>query len=189
MPTNNRQPDTAMAKRFLTNIAPDSEITFQTFAEGPKKGDRTLNRVLHGAFDLHVDRLLEFNNAGAGVFFMVNRGDGEIKTGEKTCRTIKNVVSIRAIFVDLDGAPLPPVQAATPPPTIIVESSPGKYHAYWPMNDLPLNRFTELQVQLAHKFMGDPTVKDLPRVLRVPGFIHLKAEPFMSRLIHLDEAA
>jgi hypothetical protein len=43
------------------------------------------------------------NREGAGVFVTVNETD--LKG-----RTAKNITSVRAVFVDLDGAPLEPVR-------------------------------------------------------------------------------
>ncbi|HAB99099.1 MAG TPA: hypothetical protein DCE71_04685 [Parachlamydiales bacterium] len=65
----------------------------------------------------------------------------------------------------------------------MVESSPGRYHAYWIVRDVPLERFTEIQGVLSARFKGDPKVKDLPRVMRLPGFLHRKGEPFTTRII------
>jgi len=72
-------------------------------------------------------------------------------------------------------------------PHIVVESSPGKWHAYWRVADVPLDKFSELQIALAALFGGDPAVSDLPRVMRVPGFFHLKGEPFRVRLLRADD--
>ncbi|MBK7793121.1 MAG: hypothetical protein IPJ62_11745 [Betaproteobacteria bacterium] len=48
---------------------------------------------------------------------------------------------MRAVFLDLDGAPLAPVLAAGLEPHIVVESSPGKFHVYWQTDDCPLDQF------------------------------------------------
>src|SRR5690606_31030556 len=95
-----------------------------------------------------------------------------------------NVQKVRAHFVDLDGAPLDPVVQSDAPPHIVVVSSPMKWHAYWKVTDCPLQAFKQRQKALAKQFGGDASVCDLARVLRVPGFWHLKSTPFQSRLIH-----
>src|SRR5687768_6189817 len=67
--------DLAMARAFLAALSPDAEYTFQTFDDtGRKRKD--LSRVLHGRFAKYEDRLASLNAKGAGVFVMVNRGDG-----------------------------------------------------------------------------------------------------------------
>lgn len=174
-------PDVAAARTFLQRLAPDDVITFQTFDDSKAGKNRSLARVLHGPLDQHIDALSRLNRQGAGIFAMVNRGDGQIHDGFSTCRSAKSVVAVRALFVDLDGAPVDPVLNASEPPDIVVESSPGRWHAYWLTNDCPLGDFTPLQKCIAHKFGGDPAVCDLPRVMRLPGFWHQKAEPFLTR--------
>ena len=113
---------------------------------------------------------------------MVNAGDGVIKAGAKTCRTAANVQRVRAVFVDLDGAPIAPVLDSALPPDWVVRSSPDRWHAYWKVADCPLGEFSPVQTALAAKYNGDPSVKDLPRVMRLPGFVHRKAEPFRTEL-------
>ena len=153
-------------------------FTFQTFDDSPAKF-AGLSRILHGSLREHVATLARLNERGAGVYFMVNAGDG---MGRKA----GNVQHVRALFADLDGAPLAPVQAATPSPHCIVESSPGRWHAYWLVSDCPLDKFKPLQRALASRFAGDRKVCDLPRVMRLPGFDHRKGEPFTSRIVTLD---
>lgn len=167
--------------RFLLALDSQGVFTFQTFAEGSNVAAlRPL--ILHGTLQEHAPRLVSENQQGVGIFVMVNQGDGQ---GRKA----GNVVSIRALFVDLDGAPLDPVLVCGVKPQIVVESSPGRFHAYWLVADVPLDQFTTLQSALAARFHGDPSVKDLPRVMRLPGFYHHKGAPFMTRIIEIDERA
>jgi hypothetical protein len=132
--------------------------------------------VLHGSLDENAEDLSRLNARGAGVFVTVNETDGE---GRKT----ENIIRVRAQFVDLDGAPLEPVLEHPLGPSITIESSPGRYHAYWLVDDCPLAEFKHAQQRLAAHFNGDPSVCDLPRVMRLPGFFHRKAEPFITRII------
>lgn len=175
-------PNPAAAKAFLHRLDPRGIFTFQTFDDDKERQNKALARVFHGTLDQHLDALTQLQRQGAGVFVMVNQGDGQIHAGNKTCRTALNVIAVRALFVDLDGAPLEPV-LVTHYPDIVVESSPKRWHAYWLTNDCPLADFTRYQKQIGVKFGGDPKVHDLPRVLRLPGFWHQKAEPFMTRMI------
>lgn len=164
------------AERFLHLLAPGEPVTFQTFGEGATKGRRDLSHILHGSLAQHAGTLASFNARGAGVYWMPNRGDGK---GRKA----GNVRGIRALFVDLDGAPLEPVRAAALQPHCIVESSPGRWHAYWRVVDCPPGQFSTIQKRLAARFNGDGSVIDLPRVMRLPGFDHRKGKPFASHLI------
>lgn len=167
--------DTAEAARFLAALSGDTLHTFQTFGEA-SRGSRSLNRVLHGTLQRHAVALSSLNLKGAGAFVMVNRGDG---MGRKA----DNVTACRALFVDLDGAPLAPVLAGPIRPRIVVESSPARWHCYWPVADLPPDRFSAAQKALALRFGGDPKVCDKPRVMRLPGFWHNKGEPFRTRIV------
>jgi hypothetical protein len=173
-------PDLAHATTFLDLLEPGGLFTFQTFADCPAAS--VYPGVLHGTLSEHATELTRLNQGGAGVFVMVNAGDGEIKPGAKTCRTQANVIRVRGLFVDLDGAPIAPVLASALLPDWVVRSSPGRWHAYWRVNDCPLDRFEAVQAALATRFDGDTKVKDLPRVMRIPGFFHRKADPFRSEL-------
>ena len=182
-PAGMEQPtvDPDMASQFLHLLDEDSIFTFQTFDESNARSAR-LARVFHGTLEQHLSALREMNDAGAGIFVMVNAGDGCVHDGSKTCRTEANVMRVRAVFVDLDGAPVAPVLCSPAPPDWIVASSIGRWHAYWRVNDCPLETFGIVQDALARNFGGDRSVKDLPRVMRVPGFVHRKNAPFRSRL-------
>ncbi len=168
-------PDISITRRFLEALdpSPGALFTFQTWPEAP---GAPASRVLHGTLAEHAEDLIAANMGGAAVGVMVNRGDLQ-------GRSTRNVVQVRALFVDLDGAPLYPVLEADPPPSIIVESSPGKWHAYWLVQDCPLSEFKPTMLHLASKFNGDRSVTDLPRVMRLPGFVHQKGEPFLSRIV------
>lgn len=171
-------PSLEEAKRFLDALAPTGVVTFQTLPERKKKGRAYgPNTINHSP---KLPYLAKLNKAGAGVFVMVNVGNGK---GRKT----EDVLGIRAVFVDLDGAELQPVLDAPIPPSITVESSPGRYHAYWLVRGMPMRDFKAAQQKLAAMFNGDKAVCDLPRIMRVPGFLHQKAEtPFRSRLLRCE---
>jgi hypothetical protein len=184
MTTPDLIPNLNAARHFIKTLAPDENIVLQTFDDDKVRSTKNraeLNydpfaKVFHGPLDQHLSSLGALQQQGAGVFMMINAGDG-------LGRSNKNVTRIRAHALDLDGAPIEPVLAAGLPPHILVESSPGKWHAYWLNEDCPLDKFKERQHALADRFGGDRSVCDLARVLRLPGFWHLKGEPFQTRLV------
>lgn len=159
------------ANEFLISLGKD-RATYQTFPDQDGVGPRP--QILHGPFSAVARRLHALNDQGSGVFVMVNHGNLQGRRAE-------NVTSVAAYFVDLDGTPLPSDWPL--PPTVIVESSPSRYHAYWRVVDAPLDEFEHTQKHLAALFAGDEKVCDLPRVMRLPGFKHQKAEPFESKLL------
>jgi hypothetical protein len=157
----------------------DPRVSFQTF--GDDSSERGLRRVLHGKVSGQVEQLSSLNDRGAGVFVMVNEGDLQ-------GRRAANVVAVRAAFVDLDGTPVTALDSSPVPPHIVIESSPDRFHAYWRVTGCPVDAFTPLQKDLAERFGGDPKVCDLPRVMRLPGFYHRKAAPFLTRIISCSDA-
>jgi hypothetical protein len=177
-----------MARKFIELLTgdPASPMTFQTFDDSPQ-GRGGLARVFHGSIDEHFEALLALSHRGAGVFVMVNRGDGVVQQGRKTCRTNGNVVEVRAHFIDLDGAPLEPALGVDVEPLMVIESSPNRWHVYWKFDGMDLARFSAVQSTLAACFQADPSVKDLARVMRLPGFVHQKGEPFLTHIVFPEE--
>jgi len=168
------------AERFLELLTEGDSCTFQTF-DDTKAKRKSLNKILHGNLDHHCGQLELLNLNGAGVFVMVNEGDLK---GRKN----QNVLSIRAAFVDLDGSPVEPVLNAPLPPHIVIETSPEHYHAYWLVDAILKQEFRDVQVMLARRYDGDPVVKDLARVMRLPDFLHQKHEPpYLTHLYHINE--
>lgn len=141
------------------------EHSFQTFCDKGK--NKALIKQVHGTLEEHFKTLAQLNLKGAGVFFTVNETD--LKG-----RTTEHIKKVRALFIDLDGSPLPNFKELKLFPNIIVKSSEGKYHCYWLVKDCPLKSFSLYQQALATRFNSDPKVKDLPRVMRVAGFYHNK---------------
>jgi hypothetical protein len=172
----------AEAVRFLELIAPgETKFTFQTFDDvienGRKRKRSALVRIMHGTLkDLDRD-LQALNTAGAGIYVTVNETDFG-------GRERANIKKVRCAFADLDGAPLAPLTREIDP-TVVVESSPGKFQVHFRVTDFPLADFEEIQKSIAVKFGGDQKVIDLPRVMRLPGYYHMKRpeEPFLCRMV------
>ena len=180
------------AERFLNKLDPTaSEFTFQTISDDKSDSKKAaiLTEVLHGSFEKLLVKLGARNNCRAGIFVMVNEGDGICHGKAKTCRTAANIQRIRALFVDLDGAPLEPALKFKIAPSMVVQTSPGRYHAYWLINHCPIDQFKVHQQELASQLNGDPVVCDLPRVMRLPGFYHMKREPYLVKLIESSSKA
>ena len=114
------------ARQFLAALDPDAEeFTFQTFDDDEKRKDVRLAGHMHGSLDALAPKLFELQDRAAGVFVMVNAGDGQ-------GRSEKNVTRIRAVFADCDGqVMLDELIEYDPKPHIIVESSTGHYQPYW----------------------------------------------------------
>lgn len=158
-----------------------AEYTFQTF--GDKVKDPRLIRQLHGKFDLHKNALESLNHHGAGIFVTVNVTDGKGRKKE-------NITALRGYYVDIDvkDAKEPfSVDKLPVPPSMVVKSA-GGWHIYWlfdtpvPCDEAKRSEFEQNLKRICGSlsvYGADPKCCDCSRVLRLPGFIHLKAEPVL----------
>jgi hypothetical protein len=162
----------------LTNSDPNTAVidlraihdTNKTVAAIPRRG--TLPQLW--------EEMINWNNGGYGIFININEMDGSGRY------EIANVQTIRCQAIDLDNlsAPINYERAIgfNPFPSFAVQSSPGKYHVYWTTRrHNNLNGFTLIQRKLRTLFDGDKTIIDPSRVLRLPGFFHLKQQPHLVR--------
>lgn len=149
--------------------------TFQTFPDN-KNRPLSLIQQFHTTEDYPINiirKLEKLNRVGSGVYLTINETDG-------TGRKIENITRVRAVFADFDGEPLPNTFEIEP--SMIVESSKGRWHAYWFTRDFPKESFRAIQEAISKKYNTDPVVKDLSRVMRVPGFYHNKRIPFLTNI-------
>jgi uncharacterized protein (DUF927 family) len=171
-----------MAAQFLDRIAgKDALHTFQIIKEPKDSKSRGGTQILHGKFSDLAPQLERLNQAGNGIFFCVNQTDGKERKTE-------NILKVRAVFADFDevGAGMPAIAACGLKPSLTTESSQGKMHAYWLVNDCTLPEFKSVQQAIAAKLSSDKVVHDLPRVMRVAGFIHQKSTPFQTRIVEIN---
>lgn len=163
---------------------PDTPCTWQTFAD--KKSLFTKPQVIHGSIVRVWPRLKALQSKGQGIFITVQETD---LTGRET----HNITALRACFVDFDpptikgqkapfteqerAAILERLAAAPLPPNLVINSGNG-IHAYWSLEPgQPIDQFRDTQKALIRFFDTDKAVHDLPRVMRLPGTLHLKSEP------------
>jgi hypothetical protein len=169
-----------MASEFLAGLDPNaSKFTFQFFSDS---GNRYAD-VFHGTLDEVWPKVQAFNTpqSGIGVFVTINETDLK---GRRT----ENIVRARALFVDADSEEqgvrcVETFKACGVKPSIAVKSGRG-VHFYFFVDDIPREKFSDIQKSLIDKVGTDPTVKDLPRVMRLPGTLHLK-DPTKPRLVKL----
>ena len=165
------------ATRFLETLDPNAfSFTFQTFDDVKTRKDKQLTFLVHNRLDQISDSLIKLNNLKAGIFVTVNETDGKGRKRE-------NIRRVRAIWGEFDNGPPPSIPLD---PSIIVETSPKKYHYYWLVDGLSFEQHKLIMEQLIEGFGSDPNAKDISRVLRLPGFFHHKEKPFCSRIIDLN---
>lgn len=67
--------------------------------------------------------------------------------------------------------------------TVMVETYSG-FHVYWLVKQASTKTFSSVQRALQEKFGGDPKVKNLSRLMRIPGFVHQKyEEQFLVKVV------
>jgi hypothetical protein len=113
---------------------------------------------------------------GFGIFATVNTFDGP--------RRKENLKSINAWAIDMDEGTKQQMHAkleASPLiPSIVVETKRG-FQAYWAAKDGEANHWNAIVLErLVPHFGSDANARDLCRILRVPGYLHLKdpSDPF-----------
>ena len=134
---------------------------------------------IRGSLSQVYGQLSELNRNGYGIFVSIQQMDG-------VGRTLANVQHIRTHIVDMDepltsDANYNQAVNSPMPPHMAVQTSPGKYHLYWFTEAYSGNDFYKHQQRaLRQLYDGDKSVIDASRVLRVPGFRHMKnpQQPF-----------
>ncbi|AGK59917.1 hypothetical protein HYPDE_41243 [Hyphomicrobium denitrificans 1NES1] len=166
------------AQRFLALLAPEAkEFDWRFILPDSRLDDigtglKIINQ--RGSARFSKTAAQTANEKGYGVFVTVNETDG---AGIKA----KNITRVRAVFADFDDG-LPdqfPLQ-----PSMIVQTSPGKAQVYWLVeDDMAPAQFASIEARLVQTYNADKNAKDIARVLRVPGFMHTKGEPFPVKLV------
>lgn len=131
-----------------------------------------------GMYPIAPQEAAKWNAQGFGVFSTVQTFRGR--------RRIENLDRIRAWAIDLDDGTKEQQRrriARSPLiPSSIVETKSG-YHVYWYALGAHKAFYRALLDRLVAFFGADSNARDLARVLRVPGFLHLKEpdDPFLVR--------
>lgn len=119
------------------------------------------------------------NLEGYGVFYTPNTFEGQ--------RKIENLVSINYWFIDIDDCnkedTYKKLLSAIAIPTMIIDTKNG-YHVYWKSLDATKENWDDIESRLINYFNADNAVRDIPRVLRVPSFYHMKSDPYLIEKIY-----
>lgn len=129
----------------------------------------------------------ELNASGHGIFWVVNDFEGR--------RLRDNLTRINYWFVDLDEGTkeeqLARIGRAPLTPSLVIESKNG-YHAYWRALGATLDNWADIvRWGLVPALKGDIRACDPLRLLRAPGYFHLKdpEEPFLVREVFRSAVA
>jgi predicted P-loop ATPase len=162
---NNAMSDT---QRFLDALGKTGAVKWRVIPDTKQMLDdghkvKTLTGTLQQA---HAE-LQKYNSKGYGIFVTVN--DGGTKAEE-----ITRIPALRTDYDTKGGTPTPQY---TVEPSFYVRTSEGNHHAYWLTDDITPSDFAAKQRALAEHYGTDLKVCDLPHVMRVPGFYHMKRTP------------
>ena len=129
----------------------------------------------HWSFDEYARNAKKIQDHGWNYFICINQTKGARRRAE-------DIEKVRAHFLDFDEEPqeLPTLC----PPDLVVQSKRGQ-HWYWHTGRTDTTAiWRSVQRGLIRKFGGDPSVCDLPRVMRLPGAYHLKdlRAPFLCEI-------
>lgn len=125
---------------------------------------------------------------GWGVYIAVN----EFKSWR---RTIANLARVCAWAIEVDGSNKAEqeerIRQSPLVPSRVVESKAG-FHVWFFSKDGTASTWNDIMLdRLVPAFGADPRARDLARVLRMPGYLHLKdpADPFLVREVHRWDVA
>jgi hypothetical protein len=157
---------------FLKNLRADQDNFYVAV-----KGDQA--HKIRGSFARVRPRLDALNSVGYEIFYSVNAHQPGAPS-----KSSEFVSEYRAHFADVDqiGAPAP---VNLPPPSMVVESSPGKRQYIW-LLEYSYPEWPAVQEWLVSQVPGaDPVAKDPARVLRLPGFLNHKYDPpHLVKVLH-----
>jgi hypothetical protein len=200
LPVPDLEPDLKPAQTWRDNVAgPGGNLTCRPVRKMPKGIDPLSGPMLHGTIEQLFPALTKWNQEGYEIYALMNEGNGK-GTGND------DIIRVRCLGLDLEPPHCPDVEAAKAAilsgpddarPDVAVRTSiypSPRYQMLW-RADLPLERFSLWQAHLAAKFGGDPTIKNLGRLMRVPGFFHMKPNdkdglirPYLSKIVCAAEA-
>lgn len=205
--------DIVQAKHFLRALDPGAEkFCFQLFQK-TKSGETQKPPVLNTLEGL--ERVFADNQAKG---FNVTVTLSETSSAS---RKLDDMRRLRAFFIDFDSKQIgqelkygKTLKKVVPPfdmdklmewdfpPHMVVQSSPGNYHAYWfiqddnvALNDVDREKkskaFHDMQLMLAYYFGTDPGVCAFNQCVRVPGYWRFKeddgADPSLVTILHRED--
>jgi len=177
---NNR----AQAEQYVISLTGDVNTVLDWRMIHDKRKDLPAH-TLRGTLSDTWQTLQDYNTQEYGIFAAINQLDGQ-------GRELSNVEHIRAHVIDLDD----PItgqanfeRATADGASFAVMSSLNKSHVYWKVEPYTGNDFyTVIQRKLAQYYDSDRSIIDATRVMRVPGFLHQKADPYLVTCHDLSSA-
>lgn len=132
-----------------------------------------------GAKQLTSAEAPAWNKRGYGIFWVIN--------DFKDNRVESNLTKVNAWFFEIDDKPKHYQLALIEKgliPSLIVESK-NSFHTYFFANTNAKDGFEDIQRRLIHYYESDNKIKDPLRLMRAPGFNHMKDpdDPFPCEIV------
>ncbi len=181
--TNNStpKPDKPEMLRFIKLLHGSNSTWYLKFRKNSKPFDAGAQQ--YGTPARCLDKLMDANMNGNNIAVAVNQIG-------RSSRTNDNVTKINAVFIDVDNGDttVANLMDLRLPPNVIVQTSPGRLHAYWLVSNCKVQKFKRIQRALAQRFDSDRQVCDPARMMRLPGSINWNhGSPVLTQII--DEVA
>ena len=177
------------AERFLFGSHDDSKVRIKALIADAKANGRSKpNTYQSRCASLDDPDLRRWMPERQAAGWAITVSAQAMKAGK---RLISEVAYIRVIFAEMDiGEPLRPWPLE---PSMVVETSPGRYHVYWLiLSEAPITEedFHGIMMCLCELYGADPDAKDLARTMRLPGTWNLKPErpPHLVKIVRQSGA-
>lgn len=166
---------------FLKTLDPRPDATFniEHFTDVPKGSEkpnpdsllRRYPNLTPTEVEALVPKLAEINEKGAGIFVARNQCQGQ--------RSAASVSKVRGPHADMDGVTpeqLDVISKLIPPSIVVQSSSLNRLQLYWQLSDGEVITPEEVKSinQRLVDFGADSAAVDASRLLRLPGFKHMK---------------
>lgn len=179
------KPDGNAMLRFIKKLHGDNPAWYLAYGnKAEKQSERSAESFSSKPSNDLKARLVKANANGMNVAVAVNKVTGS------SC-TDSNVSAITALFIDDDDGvlDLETLLSLRVEPHHIVETSPGRLHAYWFVDNGTVGEFKALQQALADCLKTDRSICNPARVMRLPGSINWNhGTPFLAQTVHASDA-
>lgn len=158
---------------------PDATFNIEHYTDVPTGTDKPKPDPLLGRYpnltptevEALLPKLAEINEKGAGIFVARNQCKGQ--------RSAASVSTVRGPHADMDGitpAQLDVISKLIPPSIVVQSSRPNRLQLYWQLTDGEVITPEEVKAinQRIVDFGADHAAVDASRLLRLPGFKHMK---------------
>lgn len=184
MKKTNVKPDVVSMRRHIKLLSAKTPIVIQSY---PPKSNKTAGLPKFKMCKT-VEEAVEFaaseSKRGMNAGIVANPTDGK---GRKA----KNVQAINWLFADFDSGDtqLKELLALPVKPNLVIQTSKGRFHAYFRVDDCTVNEFKQSQIALAKRFESDESVCDPSRCLRIAGSVNFNHQPNeIARIVYPVES-